>query len=168
MELKEENAKSKKLFLSDVAKNGIKKVTEEPDNSVIAKRHSERKDAEAIDNERKNRIWETVEKLKEIEKQEKEDDEKSREFIKMVIDKTSAAQRRNYEDTKNKEENKIKNKRYEESTSKILDKTNKKQEKKVVKKEDKKRVSGTSLGDLLNSQEFRDMYNNTKEDDRTR
>lgn len=116
--------------------------------------HNERKDVEARDNERKNRIWEAVENLKKIEKQEKQDDEKSREFIKMIINKTSDIQKKNYEE---KKESKVKHKK----------KTNNRQTKNV-KKQSKKGISGTSLKDLLNSPEFKDMYENTKEDDKER
>ena len=129
-------------------------LVEEKKENVHVRNHNERKNAEARDNERKKRIWEAVENLKKIEKQEKEDDEKRKEFIKMVIDKTSAAQMRNYEEQK---ESKAK---HEKETNNIQ--TNN------VKKGNNKRISGTSLKDLLNSPEFKAMYENTKEDDEER
>ena len=65
---------------------------------------------------------------------------------------------------KYKEENKKKNEKFENATQKILDNKNNNKIKNVVKKEDKRRVSGTSLKDLLNSPTFKDMYKNTRED----
>ena len=195
MGFKELNSKKKKIFLSDAAKNGIKGVTKEtlrdydpkykravekanrqiatnkhheakaavkgrqfivqdekiegePDSTIISQRHNARRDAEIRDDEKKKKIWETVRNLKEAEKQEKNNDQERKKFIKMIIDKTDDAQKKNYQEQNEKQESK---------TNNIQTKNE--------KKEYDKKISGTSLNDLLNSQEFKEMYENTIEDD---